>query len=97
MVVLYCKTPSYKHTVHVYDGISTGGEDYENIMQLPIELVASMGGSRSPPMECVNISIISDSIVEDDEMFSLHLGTNDPDVLLSPVYANVTIQSDDSK
>ncbi len=92
----------------MYDGISTAGEDYNNILvsQTSIELVFSVGGSRRRKrngipggslVECVNISIINDSIVEDDEMFSLNLETNDPDVVLSPASAQVTILSDDGK
>ncbi len=72
------------------------------LTQTIIELIFSVGGSKRKKtfvddMECVNISIISDTFVEDDEVFMVLLSTNDPDVILSPHAANITIDSNDSE
>ncbi len=72
------------------------------LTQTIIELVFSVGESKRKKrflndMECVNISIISDTLVEDDEVFMVLLSTNDPDVILSPQAANITIESNDSE
>ena len=80
------------------------GEDYVDILvqQTTVELVFSVGGNRrrrlapGEEMECVNISIVSDSFVENDELFMVVLETGDLDVTLSPVTANVTITNNDS-
>ena len=46
---------------------------------------------------CATITVGSDTILEDDESFSVVLTTTDPDVTISPNTTVVTITNDDSK
>ena len=48
-------------------------------------------------MLCVNISIVSDSILESDESFLVDLTTDDSAIILSPSMATIDILNDDSK
>ena len=55
-------------------------------------------GKRSVDNEqCITLSVVSDVYVENDETFSVHLSTMDPDVSLSPAYATVTILDNDGE
>ena len=45
---------------------------------------------------CVNISILDDSVLEDDEQFQVLLETNEPMVTLTPSAAAVFIIDDES-
>ena len=47
--------------------------------------------------DCATITVGSDTILEDDESFSVALTTTDPDVTISPSTAVVTLTNDDSK
>ena len=47
--------------------------------------------------DCATIMIGSDTILEDDESFSMELTTTDPDVSISPSTAVVTLTNDNSK
>ena len=47
--------------------------------------------------DCATITVGSDTILEDDESFSVVMTTTDPDVTISPNTAVVTITDDDSK
>ena len=47
--------------------------------------------------DCATITVGSDTILEDDESFSVVLTTTDPDVTISPNTAVVTLTNDDSK
>ena len=47
--------------------------------------------------DCATITVGSDTILEDDESFSVVLTTTDPDVTMSPSTAVVTLTNDDSK
>ena len=47
--------------------------------------------------QCSSISIDDDTILENDEAFSVQLSTLDPDVNLTPSTATVTIENDDSE
>ena len=47
--------------------------------------------------DCATITVGSDTILEDDESFSVVMTTTDPDVTISPNIAVVTITDDDSK
>ena len=47
--------------------------------------------------DCATITVVSDTTLEDDESFSVVLTTTDPDVIISPNTAFVTITNDDSK
>ena len=46
---------------------------------------------------CVNVTILSDIFVENDEVFAVHLSTEDRSVILNPDRADVTITDNDSK
>ena len=48
-------------------------------------------------MQCSSIPIVDDTILENDEVFSVQLSTLDPDVNLTPSTATVTIEDDDSE
>ena len=48
-------------------------------------------------MLCVNISIVSDSILESDESLLVDLTTDDSAIILSPSMATIDILNDDSK
>ena len=47
--------------------------------------------------DCATITAGSDTILEDDESFSVVLTTTDPDVTISPNTTVVTVTNDDSK
>ena len=47
--------------------------------------------------DCATITVGSNTILEDDESFSVELTTTDPDVTISPNTAVVTITDDESK
>ena len=55
--------------------------------------------SPEPLVECVNISICSDGVVEDNETFSVLLSTDDLGVMLNSSFStsSVTIIDSDSK
>ena len=86
---------------------SSGGEDYEQIMEIVTtmdfvfgpEAVIPYGRRKrsSPPpvQQCTNVSIIADDIVEYDEYFRLYLSTEDPAVVLMPANATVVILNND--
>ena len=48
-------------------------------------------------VQCVNITIVSDSILENNESFLANLTTDDAAVILSPSMATLAILNDDSK
>jgi len=60
---------------------------------IPMELTFLPGTAE----RCANISISNDTILEDDELFSVQLDTTDQAVTLSPSSADVTIGDDDGK
>ena len=47
--------------------------------------------------DCATITVTNDTILEDDELFSVVLTTTDPDVTISPNTAVVTLTNDDGK
>ena len=47
--------------------------------------------------DCATITVGSDTILEDDESFSVVLTTTDPDVTISPNTTVVTLTNNDSK
>ena len=47
--------------------------------------------------DCATITVGSDTILEDDESFSVVLTTTDPDVTINPNTTVVTLTNDDSK
>ena len=58
----------------------------------PMELTFLQGTSQ----QCANISISDDTVLENNEFFSVQLTTTDQAVTLSPRSATVTIGDDDS-
>ena len=48
-------------------------------------------------MQCVNISIVGDTILENNESFLANLTTDDPTIILSPSMAIINILNDESK
>lgn len=48
-------------------------------------------------VNCVSVPISDDEVLESDETFSVSLNTSDPDAMLSPSSATITILNDDSK
>ncbi len=50
-----------------------------------------------PIRQCIDLSLISDSIVEDDEIFTVSLGSNDNGVIVDPTPLTVTILDNDSE
>lgn len=48
-------------------------------------------------LQCANISIINDIILEEDERFTIQLSTMDGDVNLVPLLAEIIISDDDGK
>ncbi len=63
-------------------------------MPISEDLLFSVAG---PLVQCVRISLPQDSIVENDEVFAVVLKSNDPDVILSPIRATITITDNDSR
>ena len=47
--------------------------------------------------DCATITVGSDTILEDDESFSVVLTSTDPDVTINPNTAVVTLTNDDGK
>ncbi len=47
--------------------------------------------------QCTVVFIVEDGVTEISEMFTVELSTSDPDVILDPDSANVTILGNDSK
>ncbi len=47
--------------------------------------------------QCIIVFIEEDVVTEISEVFMVELSTSDPDVILDPVSANVTILGNDSK
>ena len=48
-------------------------------------------------MQCVNISIVGDSTLENNESFLANVTTDDQAIILSPSMATIDILNDDSK
>ena len=67
---------------------ATNGSDY---MGVSMDLVFTAGSTNA--MQCINITIISDDIVEDNEIFTVMLTTSDSSsvVSLGNKMAKVTI------
>ena len=52
-------------------------------------------GPQESLQECINILIVNDTIYEENEVFSVFLVSNDPDVAVWPESATVTIIDED--
>ena len=83
---------------------STAGDDYSNVLAklTTVHFVFEIT-KRSVPdglpddQLCINVTILSDRIVEDDENFFLQLSTDDDQVRLYPEEAEVIIHDNDSE
>ena len=80
----------------------TGGADYIEFLEVVTTLEFLFSGNRrrrraalGDEMQCVPVSVIGDERVENDEDFFLTLTTDDPDIILLPDEARVTIKNDD--
>ena len=51
--------------------------------------------SQDDTRVCFNVSIIDDNIHEQDKVFFAKINTSDSQVILSPHFTNITIESDD--
>ena len=66
-------------------------DDYAEPTSMELTIVAGAD------QQCTSISISDDPILENDELFSVHLNTTDEAVTLRPISANVSIGDDDRK
>ena len=75
--------------------------DYNEILAqlITVELIFESRRKRSVGSneQCVNVTILSDDIVEDDEVFYAVLSTDDPVVMLYPNVTEITIINNDCK
>ena len=77
--------------------------DYEEVLQVLMTIDLTFDGARkkrtlgASEIQCVNITILSDEKVEYNETFYVVLSTDDPDVILVPQNATVTITNNDGK
>ena len=75
--------------------------DYNEILAqlITVELIFESQRKRSVGSneQCVNVTILSDDIVEDDEVFYAVLSTDDPVVMLYPNVTEITIINNDCK
>ena len=76
--------------------------DYNEVLASLMTIEVTFGGNRKrreveSMTRCVNISIIPDSLVENDETFTVTLSTEDPDVVLNPQNATVIIRNNECK
>ena len=76
---------------------SSAGEDYSNILAQLIEIKLRFQRSVGViDQGCVNVSLLSDDVLENDEVFLVQLSTKDSSVNLNPQQAEVTITNNDS-
>lgn len=81
----------------------TGGADYDEVLaqQTTIDLTfdrTKRNTAVAGPLtgtECVPVFFLSDSVLEDDETFTVQLTSSDPLVTLYPVSTNVVIINND--
>ena len=69
---------------------STEGADFN---QLSTQLLLNANSL----LQCVNIDIVNDTILEENELFLAVLETDDQQVILDPLSANVIILNNDGK
>ena len=83
--------------LHVFIYFS-GGVDYSEVLAQLTSfqfLFESRKRSVSSNEQCINVTIMSDDIVEDDEVFYALLSTDDPLVMLYPNASEITIINND--
>ena len=80
-----------------------GGADYDEVLALQTTIDLTFERTKrdtavAGPLtetECVPLFILSDSVVEDDETFTVQLTSSDPLVMLYPASTNVVIINND--
>ena len=79
-----------------------GGMDYLDVSQMVMTLdltIEPLAGRRkrssSRFVQCTNLSLLADSIVEEDERFSVTLGSSDSGVSVDPTPLTVVILDND--
>ena len=78
----------YAIQFHFY---STEGNDYIPVSE---NLTFDPQGSLQ---ECLDISLVNDTVYEEDEMYSVFLVNNNPNVVIRPASATVTIIDEDGQ
>ena len=81
------------HLIVLLSSISTATQDYSPVVDQPLTFTPGPGGDRA----CFNVSVLDDTALEEIENFNLALNSTDPDVVLDPDMAQVTIADTDSK
>ena len=61
------------------------------------QLSAQLLLNANSVLQCVNIDIVNDTILEENELFLAVLETDDQQVILDPFSANVVILNNDGK
>ena len=74
----------------IYMPLFVGGLDYDSVS---VDLTFLPGASTGD-IQCVNVNITDDTVVEDDEPFSVHLSSTDSAVNIAVADATVTINQD---
>ena len=82
------KSQCLSHPSHLVS--LTGTIDYTTV-------TAQLTFQATVTLQCSSISIVDDTILENDEVFSVQLSTLDQDVNLTPSTATVTIEDNDSE
>ena len=74
------------------------GEDYSDILaELRVLRFKFQNVGSIAEEHCFNVTILSDLLVESDEVFLVKLSTDEPQVVLSPEEAEVAIINNDRK
>ena len=76
------------------------GVDYDDVLQrlTTVEFMferKKRNAISTDDVQCFNVTILSDIVVEDTEFFYAELSTDDRFVLLNPQHATIHIRSDD--
>ena len=74
------------------DPAATNGSDYSGVS---IDLVFTAGTSNGT-LQCINVTIIDDSLVESNETFSVTMTTSNSVVVLGNNLTTITITDTDS-
>ena len=91
IIVVFCFAPTNGMPYFILVSLSTGGQDYDPILHLPLFTTSNNNGS----FQCTNISIFNDSILEDTEEFQVLLTSSDPAVRIVRNVSTVYIIDDD--
>ena len=76
--------------MHIYHFISSANADY-NVTSRELEFRPQ----SSEQQQCINITIISDALVEFDELFSIVLTSSGDNIRISRNSSTITILDDD--